>query len=717
MRTLSFSRFIALALALALATATPQAAQQARQQPPAPGPMRPFEFPKHQSKKLASGLTVFVIEDHRQPLVSYRLEIPGAGGVAQPAGKAGLTGLAANLIREGTRTRNAQQLAREVDNTGGSLDAVAGPDTTAVFGTFMKSYGELGMGLLADIVINPTFPQEELDRLLRRSLSGLQVSYTDPEFLLQVVGPRAVYGDHPYGAPVDGTPDTLRAIKREDIVRFHRERYAPAGAFLAVSGDITPAEAFARAEKHLGGWNTPAPAAIAVKPPPAPARQVVIVDKPDAVQTQFSISQLGFPRNHPDHIPLLIANQAFGGGFNSRLNMRLRAAEGLTYGARSQIASLRLAGRFYAGSFSRTETTAQAIRIMAELIREFRENPVTEAELKEAKAYLTGSFALSVETADAVAQRVMTSALNGLPDDYWNTFRDRVQATTAEQIQAAVKRHIFPDAMRIVAVGNASGFSKELAALGPSQVIPLAELDVTAPDMVRPKAAAPAATAESKARAIEWVRRAAQAIGGPAALLAVKDMASKGTMKLTTPGGEMQAEVSEEVLFPDKYKLELGLPIGKVVQAFDGKLAWMQQGPNTRDFPPAMNQEMIRSLLTAAGVGVLREALEGRAEVLPLDPVEVEGKKMNAAVWKAAGIELKLLFDPETHRLARLGYRSSGPMGSAEVDMAWSDWRDHAGLQLPAKTIILQNGQKSAERTITERKLNGGLAAAGFSKP
>ena len=204
-------------------------AQTAKQTPPAPGPPSSVEFPEVKSKTLDNGLKVFVIEDHRQALVSYRLMV-NAGAIAHDPQKAGLADMTATMLRNGgTKTRTSQQIAKLVDDAGGSLGSAAGEDTASIHATFLKSTADLGLELVADIVKNPVFDEKELERLRRRTLSGLQVQYNDPEFLIDILAPRVVYGRHPYAYPGDGTPETLRDMKREDLVAFHQERYVPTG--------------------------------------------------------------------------------------------------------------------------------------------------------------------------------------------------------------------------------------------------------------------------------------------------------------------------------------------------------------------------------------------------------------------------------------------------------------------------------------------------------
>jgi predicted Zn-dependent peptidase len=689
-----------------------QAAQNppaAKRTPPAPGPPRPFHFPKYETKKLTNGLTVFVIEDRREPLVSIQLDIATAGGSAVEASKAGLATLTAALLREGTRTRTAQQIAKTIDSSGGSLGSNAGSDTASADCTMMKSSADLGLELLADIVINPTFPQEEVERQMRQTLSGLQVSYSDPQSLAGYLMRRTVFGTHPYAMPVGGTPDTVRKLKRDDIVSFYRAHYAPTYSYLAISGDVTPGEAFAKAEKYFGSWKGTAQAPAIVAPKASATRRIVIVDKPDAVQTQYSIVQVAIPRNDPDYIPLQLANQIFGGSFNSRLNMKLRANEGLTYGANSALEAQRQTGVFAARSFSRTDKTSTAIKMMAGLLGEYRENPVTDAELNDAKAYLAGSFALSVETPEAVAQRVLILAVNGLPANYWDTYRDKILATTAEQVAAAVRRHLTPDRMDIVAVGNAAQFSKDLASLGTVDVIPLSQFDITAPNLRRASEPAAAATGETKARGMKLAQEAADAVGGSAALDAVKNIESKGPMTISMGANSIKGDVDEVVLFPDKYRAAITLPMGTMVQAYDGKIAWLQQGPQTKEAPSDMIKEVQRDIELVGTVGLLRSAVNGKAGMVATGD--------NTAVWTMGEHKVNVTFDPASKRITKLSYHGMGLQGPADIDVEYADYRKAGDVYLPFHETLFQNGQKFAVRDYTDRQINADVKLAIFAKP
>ena len=709
-------RLTPIAIAVLL-LASPAAAQTGKQQPPPVAPERPFKFPAHTTTKLENGLTVFVVEDHRQPVVSATLMLPAAGASANSSAKnAGLAGMTAALLRQGTATRSAQQIAQTIDNVGGALSATATADSTQASVTVMTSSLDVGFDLLADIVQRPAFANDEIERWRRQTSSNLQVAYSDPEYLRDVVSDRLAYGDHPYAFPTDGFPQTISTFARDAVVAFHKTNYTPAGAYLAIAGDITPDAASALARKHFGAWAaTPAPQRV-IPNLPKPQRRVVVVDQPEAVQTQFGMVGMGVPRNHADWLALSVANQIFGGSFNSRLNLRLRAKEGLTYGASSSIQSNKLAGLWGATSFTRTEETANAMKVMLEVINDFRKNPATPTELNEATSYMSGVFAIQTETANAVAGRVLTAALNGLPSDYWQTYRDRVRKVSAADVAGAVERHVLPDQLTIVAVGKGSAFAKSLEALGSVTTVPAAKLDLTQPDLVAKQETAQGPDAGARAMAI--VKAAAEAMGGAAKLTEVKDVTSAGDINLTTPQGEIQGKSKGVIMHPDKMRGTLTLPFGDLVQNYDGTTAFVNiPGQGAMDMPPQMLPEMQRGIALSGAIGVIRDAVNGSAQVAALESKAVDGVTLDRVSWKKGDLEMVLGFDPKTKFLVNAAYRAMTQQGMADTEQRMSDYKPTPnGPTVPMKVATYQNGQKVVELTITEVRFNTGVTADAFKK-
>ena len=423
----------------------------------------------------------------------------------------------------------------------------------------------------------------------------------------------------------------------------------------------------------------------------------------------------GVPRNHPDWLALAVANQILGGSFNSRLNLRLRAKEGLTYGARSAIESYKHAGAWDTTSFTRTEETANAMKVMLEVLTEFRKNPATPAELGEATAYLSGVFPLQVETASAVAGRVLTSALNGLPADYWQTYRDRVKKVSSQDVVGAVERHVKPEALTIVAVGNASGFAKAIEPLGPVMVVPASALDILQPGLLARQESA--AGPQAGARAMELVKAAAEAQGGAAKLADVKDVTVTAAMTITTPNGDLEGTGKTIIIHPDKTRGVVTLPVGEMVQTFDGTTASMTFGGQSMDLPPTMATEMRRAILLNGGIGVLREALSGAAQVAALEPKTVDGVALDRVSWKKGDIDMVLGFDPKSHLLTTVSYRGTTMEGLVDSELRLGDYKPAAGgLTLPTRFETYQNGQKVVAVSITEWQINTGLTVDSIKK-
>lgn len=480
------------------------------EQMPSAAPPRPFAFPTPVSKTLPNGLRVFVVSARARgadvpvdPAVSVELLIRDAGASRDPQDKPGLADFAGSLLRQGTERRTAQEIAAAIDFVGGRLSAGAGRDSTTLGVTVVKKDFELGMDLLSDITLHANFPPEEISRRQQRTLSGFRSRYEDPNYLASAVFRRTVFGTSPYGMPPDGTPASVSAITREDLVAFRDQYYLPNQSIMAFAGDISPEEAFAAAEKYFGGWErkTATPPKITV-PPQVNGLHILVLDVPGAVQTQIRVGRLGIPRSHPDFLPLAVTNYIFGGGFNSRLNVETRVNRGLTYGANSGFSGALYAGDFEADTFTRTETTVETTKVILDEIRKMASGEVTASELNVARDYLSGVFVIATETPDQVAGRVTNAAFYGLPDDYNQTYPAKVRAMTAEQVKQMAERYFDAGNQHLVLAGNAAAFRDQLKAAFPAakyEEIAAGDLDLTAPDLRKaaPPTAARSATASA----------------------------------------------------------------------------------------------------------------------------------------------------------------------------------------------------------------------------
>lgn len=474
-------KIVSAALALTLMAASAPA--QPKQAPPPPKPAREIHFPAFEEKTLANGLRVVVIEQHETPSVSVRLLFPG-GKVHTPPGKAGLADATAALLREGTATRSSQQIAQTIDSVGGELNVVAGLESGFATVRATSDQLDLGLDLLSDVVLRPSFPAEELERWRSQTLSGLQIQQADPEYIADAAFERLVTGGHPYGLPAAGTPESVKGLTREDLAAFHKRRYVPNDSILAIVGDVKAADAFAKAERFFGGWpKGEAPGIPAVKPAEG-KRQIVIVDKPDAVQTQIRVGEVGLAYRDPDHFAAQVYDAVVGSSSNSRLYEEVRRKRGLSYGAFSEFRMASEPGWFLASTFTKTESTAEALGLVLEVLEGMARAPIPAAELEARKTYLTGAFPLEIETPDGIAAKVLEAMKFGYDREYLESYRDKLGAVTAGQLKDFAARRLHPERMLIVLVGNAKTFAADVEKrFGKAEVIPAAELDLLQPGL------------------------------------------------------------------------------------------------------------------------------------------------------------------------------------------------------------------------------------------
>jgi len=480
---------VGLVVAAGLAWAA-QAAAQVKgwpsERPPKAIATRSFKFPPYQVRTLANGLQVVVVEHHEQPAVTVKMLIR-AGMAQDPAGKVGVANLVMTLLDQGSATRNARQFAEAVDDLGAASGTQAGTDVSFAYVTVMKDSFGAGLDLLSEMVRAPAFPAEELERQRSQVLSALTVGYEDPGYVARMVFERLVYGLHPYAFPGNGTPDSVVRITRDDLVRFHDAYFAPNNAILAVVGDVAVDEAVAMAEKVFAGWARRSVPTVAPQDTPAVARRVVVIDKPDAVQTSIRLGHLAMPRKTPDYLVADLAVRILGGEGGNRLQRVLRIERGLTYAAGADLEVFEQTGHIMAEADTRSASTAEVLRLMVDEFYRLQQQPVEPHELSDAKAYLAGNYPLTIETPDGIATRVLNALFYGLSLDELQTFRDRVFAVQAEDVQRVSRSRLMPDRLSIVLVGNASAFLDSLKSAGfkAIDVIKLADVDIYSPDLRR----------------------------------------------------------------------------------------------------------------------------------------------------------------------------------------------------------------------------------------
>lgn len=422
-----------------------------------PEPLAPVPFDLEQpfETMLDNGLRVVVFEDSRLPLVSYRLGFQ-SGDIHDPKGDTGLTSAMAAMLSEGTESYSSRQLAEKVERLGASVSASASDDFTVIAASALSLYGSEILQMIAEMTLKPTFPESELDLYRRNTVEHLKFQRSQPGFLANEQASRLVYGGHPYSTVSPKAADIERLV-REKLAAFQTERLIPNNAIFIAVGDIRSDELVAQLASFFGDWREGhAPEASFDAPPDRASRSLTMVDRPGSAQSNIVLTNLAVNRTHPDYFPLLVMNQVLGAGASSRIFMNLREEKGYTYGAYTRLELKKLAGDIEATSEVRTAVTGDSLREFFYELERIRTSEVGDYELMDAKNFLSGVFPIRVETQEGLTNLIMNQYLYGLPDDYLQTYRDNVNAVTADDVQRVAIEHIRPAEMAVVIVGDAN---------------------------------------------------------------------------------------------------------------------------------------------------------------------------------------------------------------------------------------------------------------------
>ena len=454
-------------------------AQQApdRSKPPALGPPPRLNLPEIHKRTLSNGLAVWLVESHEVPLVQINLLLK-AGAGDDPAGKFGLASLTAAMLDEGAGSRSALELADAVDFLGASLTTTASFDASAVRLNVPVARLKDALPLMADVVLRPTFPDAELERLRQERLTALLQAKDDPASVAPLAFARTVFGAaHRYGTGIAGTESTLKGFTVQDLKRFHTSMYQPGNSVLLVVGDVSADAIVPQLEMQFGSWKGTSPARKPVPQAPQVAQgQITIVDMPGAEQSQIRIGWVGVPRSTPDYFTIEVLNTILGGSFTSRLNQNLREEHQYSYGASSRFDMRLSAGAFQAGAGVQTDKTAEALK---EFFNELNGilQPVPEEELAKAKNYVALGFPSEFETSGDLSSKMEEMVVYSLPDRYFAEYVDNLRKVTAAAVQKVAGTYIQPKRFAVVVVGDRKVIEQGIRALnlGPVRVMSVDE--------------------------------------------------------------------------------------------------------------------------------------------------------------------------------------------------------------------------------------------------
>jgi zinc protease len=432
-----------------------------RSQPPAPLPPRPISIPTRHETRLANGLTLVVVEDTRLPLVSYRLAFR-IGGAFDPPEIPGLIDLLAGLMPEGTASRTSREIADEIARMGASISAGANSDYTIVAASALSQFNDPVMDLLAEITLEPSFPENEVALAKQNTKESLRQQRAQPSFLASEMVARVMFGDHPYSL-VAPTPESIDRASRDEFVRFHRSKLVPNNAVFIVVGDVRYDDILKRTESLFSTWQRGEDVVANFPAPPVRTRRTAyLVDRPGSAQSNIVIANSGITRTNPDYFSMLLMHTVLGANASSRLFMNLREDKGYTYGAYSNLDARRSAGTFRSTAEVRTPVTGDSIKEFFYELDRIRREPVSAKEIADAKSYLTGVFPIRLETQEGLTDQLVQIKMLNLPDDYLERYRDRLQAITVEDIQRVAQKYVKPDEAALIVVGDGSSVLEQM---------------------------------------------------------------------------------------------------------------------------------------------------------------------------------------------------------------------------------------------------------------
>ncbi len=436
---------------------------------PALASERPVIWPPRVHKTLSNGLEVVLVESHTIPKFTGELFLR-SGNAVTAASNPGLADITATVVRTGTSGRASRQIEEDLRRMGADLSSGAGADTSVISFAGLVDFSDGLLELVSELARQASFPPDEFERERRQMLEGLRIERTTPGFLAGERLRRVLFGQHPYGT-VSPTEAQVTAYRVEQLSDFYKRCYRPGNALLVMVGDFAPQAMLAQIEKAFGAW-----AAGTVDEAPNPAlpelqgRRVYLVHLPGAVQAQIFIGNRAITRKHPDWLRLTLANSIYGGAFNSRLVINIREQKGYTYSPRSGAHPLRQHGYFSIGAAVRNDVVAATLTEIFYEIDRMRSTPVGEEELADARSYVTGVFSLGLATQDGLAGQLATTTLEKLPEDYLETYRDRVLSLTSADVLDAAQKYFDSARAQIVIVGDRAQIESQAALFGAPEV-------------------------------------------------------------------------------------------------------------------------------------------------------------------------------------------------------------------------------------------------------
>ena len=651
----------------------------------------PIQIPKVEIATLPNGMRLYLLEDHELPIINGTARVR-TGNLFDPPDKVGLAGVTGTVMRSGgTKELTGDQIDERLENIAASVEAGIGETSGTVSFSSMKETADQVMAIFHDVLTAPEFRQDRIDLAKTQIRSSIARRNDNAHGIVGREFSDIVYGrDNPYGWRVEYA--TIDPITRADLVEFHRRYFFPGNVLLAVRGDFSAAEMKAKLEKLFGGWTAqqpPVPAFPPVKSVTHPGTYLAV--KKDVTQTFFSVGHLGGEFRDADYPALEVMADILGGGFRSRLVMRIRSKMGAAYSISADWgANYDHPGLFQISGSTKSLSTVDTLKAVREELDRIRTSEVTEAELETAKQSALNSLVFAFDTKAKTLGRMITYEYFGYPKDFIDRYQKALAAVTRADVLRVAKEHLKPENLTVVAVGNPADFGTPLESLGP-----VSKIDLTIPQGPARKVDA-AGLAEGR----KLLQRMQQAVGGTEKTAAVKDMVQSLEMRIVPEAGGMTVRQTDRWISPAFLRQESVLPAGRITAFTDGEVGWIATPQGSGGLGGAQLQQVRGDLFRNYFRMMAADRYGYLAERQAPDTVELsDGKGMHA----------RLTLDPDTSLPKSLVYESVQAAGSSLVTETYSDFRDVSGIKVPFRVAIAQGGRKFADVEVKECKLNTGL--------
>lgn len=686
-------RTLTLFVGCALLLVQHAGAQLDRTKVPPPGPAPEVSFPDYDMVTTANGIRVLVVRNTELPTVAIRLLIDRKPILEGDA--AGIVNIVGEVMKCGTATRTKDEIDESIDLLGGSL----GAGGTALYASGLSRHAEKLLEILADITMHPSFPKDELEKVVMQTQSGLKARKMEPNSIVEVVRKKVLYGDgHPYGEVE--TDETIGKITREKCLAIYDTYFKPDRAIIAVVGDVEKNAVVGLVEKYFGAWKKGAlPTASFPDVQPLATRQVALVDRPSAVQSVIRVAHtVNLQRTSPDVMPVSVMNRILGGGSADRLFMNLREKHSFTYGAYSSMGPDELIGAFTASTSVRNSVTDSAITEILSEMKRIRDEDISAQELEQAKNALGGGFVASLEVPRSIASYAIDIERYGLPKDYYKTYLKRLSAVTVPDVRRVARQYLDPDRVLVAVVGSGKDVRDKLAGFGP-----LTMYDEDGKKVVAKTSGAVAMKLD------DLLARHIEMMGGKKAYAALKDR----TMELSGKIQGMEMKIKTIQKAPARFLQETSM-MGMVQRVgFDGTKGWTSSPQGVKE----ITGDELEALKGEAALDFYGTyaSLGYKAEVTGMK--DIKGRETYEVTFTSpAGSSMRHYFDTKEFRMLREVKVMKTPGGPMEQITDYSDFKSFGGVQVPMRIEQSVMGQ-TFTLAVDKCEVNTKVKDEVFAKP